>query len=182
MLLDRIQLESDEKVITITRRHKISLCLELLSLVVAALIPVGLYLFLDFESLSAFQISEYLFHIVYGYGLWLLILWIAVFVIWTDYYLDVLVVTNRRLVIVNHKGFFWRNIGSFRLNRLQDVNIEINGLLHTFFDYGNIRAETAGHSEEEFHMEDIPDPRGLKSIIMNAIESKEEMTYNQPIL
>lgn len=173
MLVDRINLESGEEVLAITRRHKFLIVIQLLSFVAIALIPPVLLLFMvGYLRELQLEVTEYGPHLIYVYATWLLFTWIAAFITWTDYYLDVLVITSRRLIIANQKGLWRRSLASFRLERLQEVNVEIDGILPTLLDFGTLRAETAGHGEEEFHMANLPDPRALKAIIMDAVEGR----------
>jgi len=76
--------------------------------------------------------------------------------------------------MTNQTGFWRRSISSFRLERLQEVNIEIDGLLSTLLDFGTLRAETAGHGDEDIHMNNLPDPKGLKALIMDAAEARTQ--------
>lgn len=172
MLIDRIDLEPGEDVLAVARRHKFLILVQLISFLLVAIIPPALFLFANsrLEQLTL-DLSGYTPHLVFVYAIWLLFTWIAAFMTWTDYYLDVLVVTNHRLIIANQKGLWRRSLASFRLERLQDVNVEIDGVLPTLLDFGTLRAETAGHSEEEFHMAGLPDPRALKARIMDAVEA-----------
>lgn len=103
--------------------------------------------------------------------------------IWTDQYLDVWVITDRRIVAIDQKRLFVRNIGSFRLERLQDMNIEIPGFLATMFDYGNIEAQTASGSEEEFSARYLPKPREIKAVILEAADLRmREMTSRTQLM
>jgi len=171
MLVDRINLEVGEDVLAMSRRHKFLLILECTSLLLVAVLPLFLYSFVTSNTgVFEFNPARYLPLLVYLYCLWLLGIWIALFVSWTDYYLDILIITNHRLIMTNQKGFWRRSISSFRLERLQEVNVEIDGILSTLLDFGTLRAETAGHGQEDFHMDNLPDPKRLKALIMDAVE------------
>lgn len=171
MLVDRVNLESGEEVLAIARRHKFLLLVQTIGFLGLALIPYFLMVFIASNpQLLLFDIGIYGPFLIYLYGVWLLFVWITAFTAWTDYYLDVLVITNHRLILANQKGFWRRSLASFRLERLQEVNVEIDGIIPTLLDFGTLRAETAGHGEEEFHMDNLPDPRELKAKIMNAVE------------
>lgn len=177
MLIDRINIEEGEKVLAITRRHKFLLIVEAVTFAFVAVLPAALLIFLsDHQSFSTTDFASYQPLIVYGYAVWLLVIWIAMFMAWTDYYLDILVITNHRLIIANQKGLWRRSLSSFRIERLQEVNVEINGFIATMFDFGTLRAETAGHGEEEFHMAYLPDPRGLKATIMQVADTNPKPT------
>lgn len=174
MLFEKIQLEPGETVVAQTRRHWLIITIQLFSLLVTAILPIGLYFFLTLLGSNYIKfdgfIDEFLPLLFFLYVIWLMFLWIGTFNIWTNYYLDVLTITNRRVILINQKGFFRRNVASFRLERLQDMNVEINGLIATLLDFGSLNAETAGHSDEEFKVRDLPNPRDLKAKILLAAD------------
>lgn len=103
-----------------------------------------------------------------------------------DYYLDVYIVTDRRIVDIKQDGFFKRAISELNLHQVQDVNAKVEGLLPTLFHYGDIYIQTAGE-RENFVFQSIPHPyRVSKKIIdlherhlrnsgedMSAIKKKE---------
>jgi uncharacterized membrane protein YdbT with pleckstrin-like domain len=94
----------------------------------------------------------------------------AFFGVWTNYYLDVWTVTNKRLITVDQRGLFNRETGSFRLERLQDVNVSVRGILATLIGYGDLQAETASE-DRDFVARGIPDPQELKALILKASDS-----------
>jgi len=184
MLYEKIQLELGETVVAQTRRHWFIITMQLLSLFMVAILPVLLYLLVGVLASDYIEIDsvveESWAQLIFIYVVWLMFVWISVFNVWTDYYLDVLTITNRRIILINQKGFFRRNVASFRLERLQDINVEINGLIPTLLDYGTIHAETAGNSDEEFRGRDLPHPRDIKSKILLAADNLIPTTPNHP--
>jgi hypothetical protein len=53
--------------------------------------------------------------------LWVLTLWIFFFLDWTKYYLDVWYVTQKRIIIIDQKALFDREISNVRFDKIQDV-------------------------------------------------------------
>src|SRR3989344_5675804 len=123
MLAEKIQLENDEKILAQVRKHWFVFFAQILTIVVAAIAPLFLSIFISKSVNSgafAFDISPYTPHITFIYATWLLFLWAGLFSSWTNYYLDIWTITNRRLIAVDQRGFFRRSTASFRLERLQD--------------------------------------------------------------
>lgn len=182
MLIDKIKLEPGEKIVIQTRRHWFIIFMQIFSLKTIALVPVIIMLFLEWFVLqgtdSTYSLWDYTPQIVFFYAFLLTFVWMSIFSAWTNYYLDVLTVTDRRIILVNQKGFFWRNVASFRLERMQDLNIEVNGLIATLLDYGTLQIETAGESDEEFRATDVPSPAHLKSLILQAADNRISTTPN----
>lgn len=177
MLEEKIQLEADEVILAKVRKHWFILFMQILSVVLAGFLPLALvFLFykLSLTESLGITITASTPTIAGFYAAWLLLLWMALFNIWTNYYLDIWTVTNKRLITIDQRGLFYRSTGSFRLERLQDMNVEINGIIATFLDYGILEAQTAGGSEDEFRAHGLPHPRELKAIILKAADELME--------
>lgn len=102
------------------------------------------------------------------YGLWLLALWSVSFNLITRYYLNEWIITSTRIIEIHQHGFFNREISSLLLVKIQDVDVDVTGLFGTLIGYGRLQVQSAG-TAEHFIMEDIPDPNGLRDIIMKEI-------------
>lgn len=164
-----IALESNEIIILRGRRHWFILALRLLPLVPFIFIPLlifGIASTLPSQTDSLIKMSgngaTFAIFILFS---WFLFVWIGAFIIWTDYFLDVLVVTNKRIINIEQKALFSREIASLRLDKIQDITIDISGILATFLSFGNMRIQTAGE-QEEFLIRFIQNPEVLKNIIL----------------
>ena len=51
-------------------------------------------------------------------------------------------------------------VSQYRLERIQDVTADVSGFLHTVFNFGNVKVETAG-ADANLQMEQIPHPRDV---------------------
>ncbi len=179
MLFERIKLEADEEILQMIRKHWWIITIETAIVAFFALLPLflGILLFtlqpfgtfVTYSSLWEW-VGVYRAEAIFLYAGWLLVQWIMLANFWTDYYLDLWAITNRRVVLVDQRGFFRRFISSFRLERLQDMNIEVHGVLATILDYGTIEAQTAGGSNEEFISDYMPKPRDIKATIIRAAD------------
>ena len=97
-----------------------------------------------------------------------------------DYYLDVYIVTNERIVSVEQDGFFKRKISELYLSNVQDVNAEVKGPFATFINYGDINIQTAGE-RPNFIFKSIPRPYRISKIIVDLHEAiLEEEGHGQP--
>ncbi len=188
MLLEKLHLEADEEILKTVRRHWWSIVTNVFFITVVMLMPsiIAACFLLFGQSLptSIYTAVTIWFHnnqaiALYLYSAWLLFTLIALANFWTDYYLDVWVVTNRRVVMIDQRGFFRRYVSSFRLERLQDINIEIKGILATLLDYGSIEAQTAGNDDDEFVGNMLPEPRELKALIVNAADKLTNVQFEQ---
>jgi len=178
MLFERIKLEDDEQILCIVRKHWWIIFTNVTGSVLLTLLPLVILVLADVfvSSVAIWEqfITPYVHEFVFGYLLWILINWMIIANYWTDQYLDLWAVTNRRVVSIDQKGFFNRLISSFRLERLQDMNVTVSGIIPTLLNFGTIEAQTASsNSEDEFRAKQMPDPRGLKALIIRAADERQ---------
>ena len=162
-----ITLQDNEHVIYKIRKHWLVFALEVAALGLLAVVPI-------LVLVSVYQVgvipnikpltNNGLTLIIFFYSVWLIILTHLVALIRTDYYLDVWLVTNQRVIDVEQLGLFHRRIASFRLDMIQDIKILVPGFLATFLKYGNLHIQTAGDFRE-FSIKNVADPYRLKEII-----------------
>ncbi|MFA5831714.1 MAG: PH domain-containing protein [Candidatus Paceibacterota bacterium] len=176
-----IDLEQNEQVLLTSRRHWFTLFVRLFPLLLFAIVPIVIIAALQVlgsiaeNSLTAggknfFPLSGSMpALIIFLLFSWLLCVWIGAFIIWTDYYLDVLIVTDHRIINVEQKALFSREIASLHLDKIQDVTIDINGVLATFLIFGDLRIQTAGEVEE-FVIRNVKDPTTIKNVILEQHE------------
>lgn len=170
MTTEKIQLEADEKILLHVRKHWFVLCTQIIGVILVALLPLFFIMVISRAGSLASHTPVNMSLLVTLYTGWLVLQWMALFSIWTNYYLDVWIITNKRLIAVDQKGFFSRTMSSFSLNRMQDISVNVNGILATFLDYGTLEIQTAGE-EEKFRVTGIPSPADIKSTIISASDS-----------
>jgi hypothetical protein len=186
MLLEKIQLESGEDVLKVVRKHWFIIVTELFSVFIMFSFPfIMLFFFAIFpDALSSLSVglADYTTLIAFGVASWTVLSLIVGFTIWTHYYLDLWVITDRRIIVVNQIHFFNRNVSSFRLERLQDIEFYVRGLIPTILNFGTIKAQTAGAFESNFKTRGLPDPRGLQAVIQKATDERLAELHNNPDL
>lgn len=126
-----------------------------------------------------------LFHNLFSFleNLFLLLTWVVFFIIWIDYYFDVWIVTDQRIVNIEQKGLFSRVVSELELEKIQDITTDVKGIIPTFLNYGNLYVQTAGEMER-FIFRNVPDPYGIKDAIMSLqkkYEAKEEQEFGDLI-
>jgi len=176
MLFEKIQLEPDEKVLKLVRKHWFVILAELFGSFVMLLFPFfALFLIALFpDSLSMFDVSiaDYTALLAYFIAGWSILSLLGGFMIWTHYYLDLWIITDRRIILVEQVRFFNRNVSIFRFERLQDIEFKIKGIIATFLNFGTLNAQTAGAHESNFKSSGLPDPRGLQALIQKATDDR----------
>lgn len=166
---------SGENVVFSLRRHPIVFLGPIFVFVILAILPlVGKEIFLEGKPLALanplMQTGLILLLASYYLGIW--VFFLSQF---TDYYLDINIVTNDRIIDINQKGLFGRAVSELDLTRVQDVHSEIKGIIPTMLNYGNVVVQTAAN-EENFHFEQISNPSGVRQRILElaALDRKRE--------
>jgi hypothetical protein len=132
--------------------------------------------------LTDVDITQYSVLITFGIAIWTTITLMGAFAIWTHYYLDLWIVTDRRIILIDQIRFFNRNVSIFRLERLQDIKFSVKGIVATLLNFGTVKAQTASSFESNFKTNGLPDPRGLQAIIQKAMDQRLADLHNNPDL
>ncbi len=165
-----IHLEEGEQILYVARKHWFIFCAETAFLFLFAALPLGA-LFVPVDTLReipaillprSISISA-LF--LFLWCLWLLALWMLFALRWTNYYLDVWIITNHRIIDIEQVGLFNRLISSFRFGQIQDATVKVSGLLATLIGFGTVEIHTA--SNDSFKFEGVSSPTELKERIMS---------------
>lgn len=98
-----------------------------------------------------------------AYYLFALAIFLAV---WIDFYLDVTIVTEQRLIDIHQDGLFNHRISEQSLLRVQDVSVRVLGPFQTMMQFGTVYVETAGE-EQNFVMVNLPKPNLIADKIMD---------------
>ncbi len=167
-----------EKVIKIVRRDIFILMKRLLFNVGLMILPVVLLAVLTpiFPDEIMGEIGLPL--VMLGVSAYYLFIWLFSFFSFIDYYLDVWLVTNERIIDVEQKGFFDRIISEQRLYRIQDVTSEMRGFIPTVLSYGNVFIQTAG-TKERFNFYDVPHPDRVRDTIIKLAEISKAKYKNE---
>jgi len=170
-----LQLNLTERVILILRRHWFIFFKKVLIFLVLISIPVIIYaIFVNFypEILSQ---SNLVTLILMGISLGYLFLWLVLFNNWVNYYLDLWIVTNQKIISVDQKGLFNHTVARLPITRIQDVKANSKGYAQTFLNFGNVEIQTAGE-EKNFIFEEIPNPFKVADQVNDLAEKEIKPT------
>ncbi len=92
-------------------------------------------------------------------------LWLAAFITWINFYLDVWIITDSRVINIEQVALFSRHISELKHNKIQDVTSEVKGIFPTLFNYGDVYIQTAG-SKARFIFWQISKPNYTRNIIV----------------
>ncbi len=181
MRLDKlIKQKSYEKPVYLLRRHPLIFFKDILLFLMLAGAPYLLYLALA-RYFSASLTGPYGYPLfILGASVYYLSIWLFFLTQFVDYYLDVWIVTNDRIVNIEQQALFSRTISELDLYKIQDVTSDVKGMLPTFFNYGQVFIQTAGQ-KERFTFEQVSNPHQIRQRIIDLIEMDRKYHLNQPI-
>ncbi|MEK9151711.1 MAG: PH domain-containing protein [Patescibacteria group bacterium] len=160
----------NEKILHIIHRHWFDILSHfLLILVFSALLIASLFIIpLVFPEVLGAQNARFF---VFIENTFFIFIWLFGFLTWIDYYFDIWIITNERIVNIEQKGLFVRHISELNFFRVQDVTAIVEGLLPTVLNYGDVEVQTAGE-ENRFIFRQVPDPYHIKDMVMELSRRK----------
>ncbi|MCW9054620.1 MAG: PH domain-containing protein [Candidatus Pacebacteria bacterium] len=171
-----IHLQEGERIQVKARKHWFLFARDAFGVIILALLPfIGWGLLVNQSPLTTnlilgrLSVSLTTFLI----STWLLIMWAWLFTVWTEYYLDIWIVTDRRIINIEQKSLFNREISTLRVERIQDVTAEVTGIVATVLNFGDIHVQTAGEVKE-FAMLGVSRPEHAKRIILENLDQATE--------
>ena len=165
------QQKQGEKVLIFLRRHWFVLFKGSLIYLLLLIIPIILYYFID-EINSLLKNPNYFNLAILAASIYYLFVWLFLYNGFIDYYLDVWIVTNKRVISIEQKNLFARTIAVKELRRLQDATSEIKGFLPTFLNYGDVFIQTAGE-KERFIFKQVPHPSWIAQQIVELVQKEK---------
>jgi len=116
-------------------------------------------------------------------AVWMLTVWMMLFTVWTNYYLDIWIVTDKRIINIDQIHLFKRDVSTLRIERVQDIKVEKHGFFATILDFGNLQVQTAGPEASFYLIKGIPNPAYVRNAILErvdmATEHKNSFEYNK---
>jgi len=163
-----------EKVRLFLRRHPIVFIRRAIVYIFFAIIPPVAWIFLYtqtdwLDDSSGFTRVLFVLLVSLFYLFWMR----QLFTDWIDYYLDVWVVTTRRIIKVEQVAMFHRTFAEQQLSRIQDMSTNVHGFWRTILKFGDIRVQTAAEIED-FTFKDIPNPELVTKEISNLLDEMGE--------
>lgn len=146
----------NEQVILVLRAHPFTQLLWILNSFFFLTILIVANFFLPL-FLSPIQI---IFVNVFGIVLVLSYVWFN----FLNWYFNVGIITNERVVDVDFMHVLYREVTEARLERIEDITSKGGGFFESFFNYGDLFVQTAG-TEQNIEFANIPNPSDVVRII-----------------
>ena len=162
-----------EEILLVAHRHWFNIAVQFIAIFLVILLVIFIYPTLP-ALFPAIQ-NEYFAIFNFLFSLFLMFVWVFAFLIWVDYYFDVWIITDRRIINVEQKGLFSREVSELEHVRVQDVTTDVKGFFPTLLNYGDVFIQSAAE-KERFQFESVPNPYAIKDLVMKLQkeQAKEE--------
>jgi len=164
-----IKQKSYEKIIFLLHRHPITFVPILGLFLLLILIPVSIYFLITnlYPNILDNQVV-YVIAVLFA-SIYFLSTYLFFYVRFIDYYLDIWIVTNDRIIDIEQHGLFSRVVTELDLFRIQDVTTNVNGFFQTVFRYGDIIVTTAS-TNTNIIFKRVPEPDKVREELITAAD------------
>lgn len=176
-----IHFNENEYILSVSRKHWWILFSKLIVVVFLLFVPIIIFIFWNILSAKTEILSEDILAKISSFiylltSLYYLFIWLYFCIVFVDYYLDIWVVTNMRIVDIEQRGLFNREVSECYISKIEDVAVETKGLMATFLNYGDLHVQTASE-KREFIFKEVNNPNKIKNIILQEY-NKQHSTAN----
>lgn len=159
--------DPEERVILLLRRHPIT---NLRWIIIAAIFVMA-PLFL-----AAFPIVDFLpirFQIIVVIS-WYLLTLAFIFEEFLSWFFHVNIITDERIIEVDFVNLIYREITDANIDQIQDVTVQMGGVIRTVLNYGDVVVQTAAQIPQ-IEFEAVPNPDRVSRILRELrVEEEQE--------
>ena len=161
----------NEEILLVVRRHWFDILIQFLVVFLMVLLLLFGFFVLPYflDDFSGMKLQSLILFLGSSFSI---LIWLYAFLIWIDYYFDVWIITDKRIINVEQKGLFMRHISELELQKVQDVTTEIEGIIPSVLNYGDVHIQTAG-TVTRFVFWHVPNPYKVKGVIMKLQEKAQ---------
>lgn len=170
MFEKNLELQKNERVIMYIRKHIFFLLIDIFKIIIIFILPVFGIWFLQyvdfFPSINIFGISLVNMSDIVVY-IWAVLCWLFLAEKFTKYALNFWVLTNKRIVESDLTKLFERRLSVLELPDVEDITLQMNGLIGNMIGFGSLEVQTAG-AKREFIATNISNPVFAQETIFAA--------------
>ncbi len=154
-----------EKILYTLHRHPLTFLPIFFLFLILLCVPFILYFVTQVGGIFVLEnkaVSAIFILLTSGYFLGILLLFYTQFI---EFYLDVWIITDDRVVDIEQWSLFSRTISELDLFRIQDVTADVHGILPTIFNYGSVTVKTASDKIDVI-LADVPNPNHIREALI----------------
>ncbi|MEK7188819.1 MAG: PH domain-containing protein [Patescibacteria group bacterium] len=158
--------DKEEKIVLLLRRHPITNVGWILIAILMIFAPIVLTKFPLITFLpDRFQLVAMI--------LWYLVIIAFVYEQFLDWYFNVFIITDERVIDVDFINLIYREVTDANIDRIQDVTVQMGGVIRALFNYGNVIIQTAAEIPL-IEFESVPKPDEVAKVL-RELRVEEEL-------
>jgi membrane protein YdbS with pleckstrin-like domain len=161
LIIKKINLKAGEEIVSVVRHYVLTLWLEILAAFLLLTLPF-FFLFPLFKR-GYWGVGIFLALILLG-----IIYAVRTIAVW---YYNSFVITNKKIIDIDQRGFFERIVSEASYDKVQDVSWRRKGIWQTIFRYGNVRIQIA-NSSMGLEIRNIRNPEKVHQLIIDLSHPK----------
>ena len=158
--------EAEEEIILLLRAHGIVNVSWILLAVVMIAVPFVV------RALTGLAFLPDKFMTI-AFGFWYLITVAFVFEQFLNWYFNVYIVTDERIIDIDFVNLLYKRVSETKLDRIQDTTISMGGVVRSLFNFGNVYVQTAAEARE-FEFGNVPRPDRVQAVIRALVTQEEQ--------
>lgn len=89
-----------------------------------------------------------------------------------NWFFNVLIITNKKIVDVDFYGILYKNISETTLDNIEDVTSTVSGAIGVIFNIGNMFIQTAGE-KREFEFDGLDNPSKIRDLLADLVAERK---------
>ena len=159
----------DEEIYLAVRSHWVTNLRWILTSILLLFAP----LFFHYLSFLNFLPNQYQFSAIL---FWYLFTFIFSFENFLDWYFDLFLVTNQRVIDIDFNNLLNKHFAEADLSMIQDVSSSVKGILGTFFNFGDVLVQTASEINQ-INFEKVPNPEKIIKLLKELRDLKKGKSH-----
>ena len=170
-IIGKINLKAGEEVIAVVRHFGLTLWPKILAVILLFTLPF-FFIFPLFKW-GYWGVALFLLPILLG-----VIFALKTFVVW---YYNAFIITNKRVIDLDQRGFFERIVSEVALETIQDVSHRRKGIWQTIFRYGDVRIQVAD-TDTGLEIKNVRAPEETQQLISDLLHPARRKPDGTPDL
>lgn len=97
---------------------------------------------------------------------------------WFSYRNDLFILTTQRIIKIDQSSLFKRKVSETELDNVYNVNYEVNGMIRSLLNFGNIKISTVGDEVSVIDVRNIENPGFVQEKIMSYHNKYKKKVYS----
>lgn len=167
--------DPEEQLIMLLRRHVITNWKWIVVVLIMVAAPLVMR---DFPAILLLPVRFQFMTLVF----WYLLATAVALEGFLNWYFDVFIVTDERIIDIDFRNLIYKNITTTKLDNIEDVTYSVSGALPSLFDFGNVLIQTAGaglmispqETQAAMEMFNTPHPSRVSRLINELLLQEEQ--------